>query len=143
MRVSLSEGAYVSTSLSPLEVALLLLIRLQNHKVDYSTVVISKLRRHSYTAPAKKAIVKTWNRYKCFRGGGDDIVLCLNLRKDICFLRESSPAIDNIIAQEENVYTKLLDTKSLEPISDEDVLALRESYQGTTYYRFRPINDGN
>ncbi|KAF3186388.1 hypothetical protein TWF788_003253 [Orbilia oligospora] len=139
MQVSLSEDAYVKTSLSSLEVALLLLVRLQNHKVDYSTVVMSKIQRYSDEVPRKSAIVKTWNQYKCFRGGGDDIVLCFNLRNDISFLRKSCSTIDNIIAQEECIYAKLLDTNSLVPISDAEVQVLRESYQGTTYYRFRPI----
>ncbi|KAJ6258077.1 hypothetical protein Dda_6990 [Drechslerella dactyloides] len=105
----------ISTRLDLLELALLLLVRLQNAKVDYKDATASKIRRHLLREVPELDISNAWRKYRSLRGGGSDIAMHQHLRSDICFLR-SDLQIDQIIEEEEQAYAAFLNTRSSTPL---------------------------
>ncbi|KAF3231908.1 hypothetical protein TWF192_005756 [Orbilia oligospora] len=113
VEVQLADGLYVRTRLQKVELALLLLVRLQNHKRDFTTLTIAKIDRHASRSIDEGTVRAAWESYKGIRGEGDNAIIFNNLRRDINYMR-SDPEVKRVISEEETILQSLMRTDSVQ-----------------------------
>ncbi|KAK6507823.1 hypothetical protein TWF481_006244 [Arthrobotrys musiformis] len=148
---SLANGLYIRTKLKDVELALLLLVRLQNQKRDFTTLTISKISRHTSSLIDEGTVRAAWESYKAIRGEGDNAIIFDNLRHDISHIRRN-PDVDRVITEEETILQNIVRTNpvavssfflplsqdgliliGLKPLSPLEQAVFEETFRGTFF----------